>query len=53
MSVGRHELKRFVSCLSDQQSIEWIAMVVRQITHRGPVHGPNRQLANPACSDCT
>lgn len=42
MGIGRHELKRLVTGLCDQQAIEWITMVVRQITDRGPMRGPNR-----------
>ena len=41
MGIGRHELKRLVTGLH-QQAIEWITMVVRQITDRGPMRGPNR-----------
>ncbi|CAG9246912.1 conserved hypothetical protein [Burkholderia cepacia] len=42
MGIGRHELKRLEPCLRDQQAIEWIAMVVRQITHCRTMHGTNR-----------
>ncbi|QNN03084.1 hypothetical protein K562_10673 [Burkholderia cenocepacia] len=42
MRVGRHKPKGFMSRLRDQQSIERIAMVMRQIAHRGSMYGANR-----------